>query len=131
MNRRELNFLTAMFGKIFLLNCGMGDCVQEETEVLLHTSRCIFSTRILTKAKLSRTENHIPATVQKWTWADPCWCKQALRETTKYCKYSTEHVSTHRNLPGFASRSATGLGHQLNKTTIACSLSVTPKGNLA
>lgn len=90
MSRGELNFLTAMFEKIFLLNSGIGDCVQEEIEVLLHTSRCVFSTCILTKAKLSRTENHIPATVQKWTWADPCWCKQALREMTKYRKDSTE-----------------------------------------
>lgn len=45
--------------KIFLVNCGIGDRVQEETEVLLHTSRCILSICTLTKVKPPRTENHI------------------------------------------------------------------------
>lgn len=44
----------------FFSNCMAEDHVREETEVLLHTSRCIFSTCILTKAKPSRTENNIP-----------------------------------------------------------------------
>lgn len=122
------------FVKSFLANCRIGECAQEDTEVLLRTSRCILSTCLLIKAKPSRTESPIPVSVQKWTWADHCWCKQALSGRTKYCKCITEQVFAHTYLPGFWSWSAmgsAGFWHQLNTNTVACSLSVTPKENLA